>query len=260
MRENYILELLENDERIDGRKLDAHREISIELNPSKRAEGSARVRMGKTDVVVGVKLDFGSPFPDTPNEGIIRTEAELTPLAFSEFESGPPGEDAVEIARVVDRAIRESQCIDLKKLCVAEGEKVWAISLDIIPLNHDGNLIDAATLGAMAALLNTQMPKVKDDKILREDYEKKLPMTSKTVNVTVCKYKDKFVIDPTREEEEVFESKIVVGVRDDGNIVSMQKMGSGSLKESEIFEAIDLGSKKAKELFKTVKFDGKKNI
>jgi exosome complex component RRP42 len=259
MRENYIIELLKNDERIDGRKLDEFREISIEVNPISKAEGSARVRMGKTDVIVGVKMDVGTPFPDTPNEGTIRNEAEFTPLASEDFESGPPGEDATELSRVVDRAIRESHSLDLKKLCIQEGEKVWSASIDTIILNHNGNLIDAATLGAMTALLNAKMPKIDGDNIIRGEYSGGLPIESKAVNVTVCKYKDKYIIDPTKEEEEVFDTKICIGVRDDGKIVSMQKIGPGSLTENEIYEIMDIATKKAKDLLKLVKVHGKKD-
>jgi len=51
------------------------------------------------------------------------TNLELLPLASPMFESGPPREDAVELARVVDRGIRESESIDLSKLCITPGEK-----------------------------------------------------------------------------------------------------------------------------------------
>ena len=205
-------------------------------------------------------MDFGTPFPDTPNEGTIKSEAEFMPIASEDFESGPPGEDAIELARVVDRAIRESQCLDLKSLCITPGEKVWSISLDTIILNHDGNLIDAATIGAMVALLNSKIPELEDDKIVRDKHSGKLPVSSKAVNVTVCKFEDKFILDPTREEEEVFDTKMCIGVRDDGKVVSIQKMGPGSLKDSEIYDMIDIAIKKSKNLFKLVGKDGKKDI
>ncbi len=39
-----------------------------------------------------------------------------------------------------------------EKLVVKEGEKVWTVIIDIYPINDDGNLIDAATIGAVCAL------------------------------------------------------------------------------------------------------------
>ena len=38
------------------------------------------------------------------------------PLADPTAEPGPPGEDVIELARVVDRGIRESGMVDLKQL------------------------------------------------------------------------------------------------------------------------------------------------
>ena len=73
MRLDYVLKLLESGERLDGRKMDQFRDIKLETGIIKRAEGSARVKIGKTDVIVGVKMDLGEPFSDIPNMGVLRT-------------------------------------------------------------------------------------------------------------------------------------------------------------------------------------------
>jgi len=254
MRAEYILKLLENNERLDGRGMAEFRPINIETGVIERAEGSARVKMGRTDVLVGVKLDFGEPFPDVPNMGILRVEAEFTPLACSEFEPGPPGEDATELARVVDRGIRESESIDLEKLCIKEGEKVWAISVDVYVLNHDGNLIDASALGAIAALFNTRMLKVdKDGNLIRGEFSGNLPMKHKPITISVGKIAGKLLLDTTKEEEELLDCKLSVSVREDGKICAMQKSGgSTGLTEKEIDEIIDLAIEKSKEIRKLI--------
>ena len=125
MQENFALEMIEKGKRIDKRKIDQFRPIQIIPDYIKKAEGSALVRLGDTLVLAGVKMEIGKPFPDTPNEGILIVNSEFSPLASPEFESGPPGEDAVELARVVDRGIRESKAIEVDKLLIKEGEKVW---------------------------------------------------------------------------------------------------------------------------------------
>ena len=48
---------------------------------------------------------------------------ELVPFASPMFESGPPREDAIELARVVDRGIRHSEIVDKKKLCITPGKE-----------------------------------------------------------------------------------------------------------------------------------------
>src|SRR3989338_1763515 len=124
----HIIKLFESDMRLDGRKLtDFRKPVSIEYGIVNTAEGSARVKIGETDIIVGVKMEIMKPYPDTPDEGSIIVGAELLPLSNPDFELGPPGIEAIEIARVVDRGIRESKCIDLKKLCITKGEKVWGI-------------------------------------------------------------------------------------------------------------------------------------
>lgn len=57
--------LLEKGTRTDGRTLLDTREIKIEQGIIEKAEGSARVLLGKTEVVVGVKVETGEPFPCT---------------------------------------------------------------------------------------------------------------------------------------------------------------------------------------------------
>jgi exosome complex component RRP42 len=152
MEGQYALELIMKGKRMDERKFEDFREIKIEKDIIEKAEGSARVKIGETEVIVGIKLNTGEPFPDTPEEGILIVNAEFTPLASPDFESGPPGENAVELARVVDRGIRESKCIEVEKLCITPKEKVWMMFVDIHIINDQGNLLDAAALAAIVAL------------------------------------------------------------------------------------------------------------
>ncbi|MEK6898463.1 MAG: RNA-binding protein, partial [Nanoarchaeota archaeon] len=169
LTEERIKEYLDNGKRFDGRKLDEFREIVIETGISKNAEGSARVKVGKTEVLVGVKMGVAEPYPDSPDKGNLMVTSELLPLSSSRFEAGPPTIESIELARVIDRMIRESKFIELEKLCIKEGEKVWTIFIDIYSINADGNLLDAAGIGAIAALRNAKIPKY-DEKSEKVSY------------------------------------------------------------------------------------------
>jgi len=250
--ESYILELLEKGKRIDGRKLDEFRRIEIKENVVSKAEGSASVKIGETHVMAGVKLELGAPFPDSPNEGILVVNAEFTPLASPEFEPGPPGEDEIELARVVDRGIRESECIELEKLCIQPGEKVWCIFVDISVLNHHGNLLDASALASFIALKNTRIPKVEDGKIVRGEYQGILPVVHTPITVSVAKIGKNLLVDTNFEEEKIVESKVCVTTREDGKICAVQKQGSGYISFEELEEILDLSFEKAKEIRKMV--------
>jgi exosome complex component RRP42 len=253
MEGQYALELIMKGKRIDERNFEDFREIKIEKNIISKAEGSARVKMGETEVIVGVKLNTGEPFSDTPEEGVLIVNTEFTPLASPDFESGPPGEDAVELARIVDRGIRESKCIEVKKLCIVPEEKVWLVFVDIHIINDQGNLLDAAALAAIVALVNTKIPKIKDEEIVRGEYEKDLPVVFKPINIVVGKVGNNFLVDPNFEEEKILDAKLSVSVRDDEKICALQKQGKNEVSMEDLEKMVDIAMKKSKEIRKLVK-------
>ena len=158
IKRDHLMNLLADGRREDGRQLDEMRKITVETGIIESAEGSARVHLGNTDVIAGVKVIPGTPYMDAPGDGVLTTGAELIPLAHESFEPGPPSEDAIELARVVDRGIRESGMIDVKQLCIKKGEEIWMVFIDIYALDYDGNLFDASNLAAVCALKNAIVP------------------------------------------------------------------------------------------------------
>ncbi len=252
VRQKQIEQLLEKGNRLDGRGPMDYRELKLELGLIERAEGSARVRLGKTEVVVGAKIQMGEPFPDTPNEGVMTVNAELVPFASPNFEPGPPDENSIELARIVDRGIRESHMIDTSKLCIEPGKKVFVVFVDVYVLNHDGNLIDASALAAVAALTNTKMSKyeVEEGEVkIKSGYEQ-LPLKKHPITVTCAKIGNKLVVDPWLEEEQVMEARISFAIDEDENICAIQKGGSGYFEPEQVFEAARIAKEKAKELRK----------
>lgn len=249
-----IKEYLSEGKRFDGRKPDEFRELVIEKNVSKKAEGSVRVKLGKTEVIVGVKVAVGQPYADSPNKGNLMVTAELLPLSSPRFENGPPKFPAIELGRVIDRGIRESGVIDLEKLCIEEGEKVWTVFIDIYSLNDDGNLLDAAGIGALAALKVAKLPKYdkKEEKILYGEPDKDIPLTGvNPITITVHKLGDNLIVDPTRDEEDLSETRVTIG-SSDGLISSIQKGNAKELDIKEFNNALDLIKKVERGLFKKI--------
>lgn len=245
----HVMELFKSDTRLGGRKKLDYRDVKLERGISKTAEGSAKVTIGDTEVVVGVKVEIGTPYPDTPDQGTIIVGAELLPMSNPDFESGPPGIQAIELARVVDRGLRESGAIDFKELCIEEGEKVWLLLVDIIPINDDGNLFDAASLGALAAIKDLDFPKVEDDKVnYEEPTGKKINIDSDPLGVTVIKIGSEFIVDPDSEEEKIIDARLTVCSLKDGSLCALQKGGDVPLTSEEIAKMVDIGVDKAKML------------
>lgn len=244
VKRDYIVDLARQGKRLDGRSMEQFRDVSVEFGPIKTANGSARVRIGGTQVLVGVKLLHAEPFPDTPESGVLIVNAELRPIASPIFELGPPNENSIELARVVDRGIRESEAIDLEKLGIKPGEDVWSVFIDIHVLDQEGNLLDASALGAMAALLNVKPP---------EDEEWKLsgfPLRKRPVAVTVSRINDKLMVDPCLDEENVMDARMTIATLEDGSICAMQKGGNGYLSREQVEQAYQLARAKAVELRK----------
>ncbi len=241
VKRDYIIDLVKQGKRSDERALDQLRDATIELGVLKTANGSAMVKLGKTHVLVGVKLMHAEPFSDRPDSGVLIVNAELLPMASPTFEPGPPRVEAIEVARVVDRGIRESEAIDLEKLSIKSGEDVWSVFVDIDVLDHDGGLIDASALAAIAALTNVKPPTEEDWKL------PEFPLSKKPVAVTVAKIDDKLVVDPCLDEERVMEARLTITTIDDGSICAMQKGGTGYFTREELQQAYDLSSAKAAE-------------
>jgi exosome complex component RRP42 len=252
IKKDFLCKLADQGKRVDGRGFNDFRSIEIQTDVITKAEGSARVKIGNTQIMAGVKMDVGEPYPDSPNSGVMSTAAELIPMASPDFESGPPQEDAIELARVVDRGVRESQVIDVEKLCIAPGEKVWIIFIDLHVLDYDGNLFDAASLAALAALSTAKVPAERFQ--LGENYP--LPMNEPPISCTWVKFNNVVVMDPSLDEEQIAEARLTVATDTNGDIRAMQKGLRGSFTGDEIQKvikaSIDNGREIRKQLYSSI--------
>lgn len=251
---NHIINLIKKGKRKDGRDFEEMRDIEIEVDTAGNAEGSATVTLGKTKVMAGVKMEVGEPFSDTPDEGVLRVNTEFNPIASPNFETGRPGEEAVELSRVVDRGIRESEAIELEDLCIEEEEKVWMVSVDIDIINHRGNLIDASGIAVISALLNTKVPEIDEDyEVDRENFQMDLPMNEIPVPCTIAEIKDKLLLDPSLGESETLGARLTVTTMEDNNFCSLQKGGNEGLTSEDIEKALNISMEHGKEIREKIK-------
>jgi len=254
LRKMQMIELLSKEKRLDGRSLTDFRPINIRVGVIQKSNGSAEVSVGNTKTVAGVKIETGTPFPDTPDQGLLVVNAEFLPFSSALIEPGPPDEDAIEVSRVVDRGIRESQMIDLKSLVIEPGKLVYCVFVDISILNMDGNIFDAAFLAAVSALLTTTF----DKKITKEDgnievQKCRLPTRCIPISVTSITIGDAILVDPTEEEDSVQDSRLTLTFNDEGFLCAGQKGGSTGISKEQLFKIVEISKAKAEELRSLVK-------
>ena len=259
MKKNYVVEtirraqmvqMLAQGKRIDDRTLDQARPLAIETGLIQNAHGSARVTLGTTQVKAGVKIATGTPFPDTPDKGLLVVNAEILPMASPYAEAGPPSEDAIELARVVDRGIRESEMVDLTKLCLIPGKSVVTVFVDCNVMNVDGNLFDATSYAVVAALRTSKMKKyvVKDDKVEATDELVPVPVEKTPVSVTMARIGEKMVVDPNTEEEASMDMRITITTEDGGHICASQKGEASTISPAQVLEAADMSIRVGKKV------------
>jgi exosome complex component RRP42 len=252
-----IVEIARQGKRLDGRALDEMRDFSLEVGACLNAESSARILLGDTEVIAGIKIAVDKPYPDSPDEGAISVGAELLPLAHPDYETGPPSFDEIEVARVVDRGIRESKAIDFTKLCIKEGEACLIAFMDFYAINSNGNLFDAGSIAGLAAFLTAKVPKLDESfKIIKGEYSGKLELKRLPLLTTFVKVGGKIMVDPTFIEEKASEARFSVATTEDGHMCAMQK-GPGAFTPEEIYTMIDkafiIADTNRKKLLKMVK-------
>ncbi len=240
LERNYILKLLKEGKRIDGRDLFEFREIKIKTNFSPKAEGSADVFLGDTRVMCGVKYDIGKPYSDNPDQGVVTVMSEYVPIASPMFESGPPREDSIQLARVVDRGIRHTNCINKKDLCIEPFKAVYILFVDCYMMDYFGNLTDTAAIAAIAALLSAKIPGAKWDsekgEAVWDGTIKPLTIHEIPLSITFGRVGDVIFVDPCLPEELILDGSIAFAVDEKKQITSIQKYGNATWTVDEIME------------------------
>ena len=243
LKKTHILNLLKDGKRLDGRSFDQPRELSIDIGVIPKAEGSARARLGDTEVVAGVKVQPERPYPDSGDQGMLMCTAEILPIAHPTAETGPPTPDVVELARVTDRGIRESKMVDMKQLVLEKDKSVIGIFCDNAVTDHDGNLFDVCSYATTAALCSCKLPKfeMKDDvpvKIEGETMDP--PISTIPVSVTMIKIGDYILVDPNMDEWSCLDARVTMTSNSDGNIVALQKGGAGGFTHEQLIKCSEI--------------------
>lgn len=254
LRKQQMLEAIANGKRLDGRGFDEMRPFEIEIDVIKKANGSARVKLGDSEVIAGVKVETGEPFEGLENKGALIVSAEVLPTASPHIEPGPPDEETVELARVVDRGVRESEMVNLDELVLVPGKIVYTIFVDCSVINADGNLLDATSYATVSALLSAKLPilEMQDGKVVDTGKTKPMPIKTIPISITAVKIGDVVMLDPASEEEGSMDARITITTSDEG-FCALQKGYTGSFTIDQIKKAAETARIKGQEIRAKVK-------
>ncbi|KAK9666005.1 hypothetical protein RND81_14G152900 [Saponaria officinalis] len=248
---NFIWGGIAQDLRCDGRKQLTYRPINVETGVIPQANGSARIKIGGTDVIASVKAELGRPSSSRPDHGKVSIHVDCSATAAPMYQGKGGEELSSELALALQKGLFGAG-IDLSSLCIVEGKTCWDLYIDCLVVSSDGNLLDALGAGIKAALSDTGIPQVKviaadassssDQPEIDVSDEEFLQFDTSTVPViiTLTKVGKHYIVDATAEEESQMSSATSISVNRQGHICGLTKRGGAGLDPSVIHDMISV--------------------
>jgi ribonuclease PH len=203
--------------RPSGRAPDALREIKLETDVNRYAEGSCLVSFGHTRVLVTASLDETVPgFLRGRGQGWVTAEYGMLPRATHtrgrrEAAEGKQSGRSQEIQRLIGRSLRA--VTDMKAL----GERQFTLDCDVI--QADGGTRTAAITGGWVALrLATRW--LMDEGVIKAD-----PIRDQVAAISCGVSQDTPVLDLDYEEDSSAEADANFVLTGAGDIVEIQATG-----------------------------------
>jgi PREDICTED: similar to exosome complex exonuclease RRP42 len=152
----YLISGINDDFRTDGRQCLDRQEIDIDIDLVPSCAGSAQVRSGNSQVLVGIKMNLEKPLFEEPKKGKIEFFVDISANASPFFEGKGGQNISNEIKSLFDHSFLD--CQFLNELCIIEGQTVWCIFVDILILETGSkpSLCDACSVAVFAALYSTK--------------------------------------------------------------------------------------------------------
>lgn len=231
--------------RKNNRQNDELREIDIQTDINKHAEGSCLIYCGDTQVICTATIEEKiPPFLRGKGEGWITAEYNMIPRATGTRVQRDRGEKinsrALEIQRLIGRSLRS--CVDLQKL----GERQIIVDCDVI--QADGGTRCASITGGYVAMYLA----IQD--LLKRRVIKENPITNFISAVSCGVYKDECVLDFDYKEDSNSECDVNFILNDEGKIIEVQGTSEGKPFSFEQFNTLySLALKGTKELIEKQK-------
>ena len=205
-------------QRVDGRRPDQLRPVSIERGFMQHAEGSALIKMGDTHVICTASVENRVPhFLRGTDTGWITAEYAMLPRSThtrSQRETQGPKGRTQEIQRLIGRALRA--VIDLEKL----GTHTLWIDCDV--LQADGGTRTASISGAYVAVVDA-INTLKNEGEIEED-----PLGDSVAAVSVGIIDNTPMLDLCYAEDATAEVDMNIVMTGQGDFVEVQGTAEGN--------------------------------
>jgi ribonuclease PH len=226
--------------RIDGRKPDQLRRVTVQKNYLKHAEGSCLIAFGDTKVVCSASVEEGvPPFLKGKGQGWVTAEYGMLPRSCTQRinrEKGGGSGRTQEIQRLVGRSLRA--VVDMKKL----GERTIKIDCDVI--QGDGGTRTASITGGYIALAMA----VK--KIMKQKLITASPLVEQVAAISVGMKDGRAILDLNYAEDSTAEVDMNIVMVGTGKFVEIQGTAEGkAFTKKDMDTMVKLAEKGIRELF-----------
>lgn len=243
--------------RIDGRKKDEYRHLEIVFG---KKYGSVLVAIGNTRVLATVTAEITEPKITRPSEGMLRISVDLSPMASPFFEANRLTDESVEIARLLERSIREARSFDTESLCLISGKKAWSLEANLVVFNTEGNVIESCSVALITALAHFRRKDVTvsaNEELTVHEYDEK-PLIPLTIFhypfcTKFCFFGKEVVVDPLEAEESACEGYIVVGSNSHRELTAVHISGKSTASSDSILKCCNRAIERTKRLTEYVK-------
>lgn len=234
-------ELIKSAIRLDGRSKSQHRPLKISFGPD---YGCCLASIGNSKVMTQVTATIAEPRLTRPSEGVINIRVDLSMLGQAMYDTSRNSDECVQLSRLLHKGIRDARCIDLEALCIISGEKVWHIQVDVSVLNHEGNLIEVASISSLAALAHFRRPEVTvdDGNVVIHSMESREPVKFSMLHfpflIKFAFFKRATVsfVDPDEDEEKFCDGYLIIGANIFREITLLHIAGKSLISKDQILK------------------------
>ena len=228
--------------RLDKRKYDQLREVSIIPDYNKHAEGSALIKFGDTHVICNASVEKAVPrWMQDKKTGWVTAEYGMLPRSTNErmnreAQRGKQSGRTMEIQRLIGRSLR--QVVNLDQLTG------YTITIDCDVIQADGGTRTASITGGCVALFLA----------IKNHHDDQRAIKSFVAAVSLGIKENKVLLDLNYEEDSTADTDLNIVMNDKNQIIEIQGTAEDApFSKTELSDMLELGSSAINEIIERQK-------